>query len=155
MFAFSGLLAMSNLGINLRDPLLRFLLRINVSNIIGGVYKVVRGSLDDFISLEFSTQAAEDFFPPDLLSGLRSCLQVALFLRSCLEDFFRILLFRKRFIVLWGVWNYWRDWSAPAINFLGSLIAAFLSCRSAANKVFWSLIPYIWWDYFGGRLYSS
>ena len=94
---------MSNLGINLRDPLLRFLLRINVSNIIGGVYKVVRGSLDDFISLEVSTQAAEDFFPPDLLSGLRSCLQVALFLRSCLEDFFRILLFRKRFIVLWGV----------------------------------------------------
>ena len=62
-FAFSGFSDVSDLDIHLRDPLLRVLTRLNVSNVIGGSSEVVRDSSADFLSLIIPARAAEVFFP--------------------------------------------------------------------------------------------
>ena len=56
---------MFDLGIRLRDPLLRVLLRINVSNAIVGGSEVVMDSSADFLSMAISSRANEVSFPPD------------------------------------------------------------------------------------------
>ena len=91
MFAFSGLSALSNLDIHLRDPLLRVLSRLNIFNIIGGGSKVVMNSLADFLSISISARDFED-----------SCLRVALFLRWFMVDFFELLLVSKGPLFSWG-----------------------------------------------------
>ena len=82
---------MSDLDIHLRDPILKVLLRINVSNVIIGGSEVVRDSLEDFLSLTIYALAAEVLFTPDLLGGLRSCRWISIFLCSRLTYFFGIL----------------------------------------------------------------
>ena len=99
---FSVFSAMYDLDIWLRDPLLRVLLRLNVSNVIGGGFEVVRYSLADFILLEISIQAAGVKFMPDLFRGFRSCCRVALLLRSYLAGFFRLFLVLKVSLFSWG-----------------------------------------------------
>ena len=49
----------------------------------------------DFLLLAISVQAAEVFYSPDLLGGLRFCRRVDILLRSYLAGFFGIFLFPK------------------------------------------------------------
>ena len=78
MFSLAGFSALYDMDIQLRDSLLRVLLRLNVSNVSGGGSKVVWDSSIDFLSLEFSAQDDEVLFPPYLLGSLRSCRSVDL-----------------------------------------------------------------------------
>ena len=154
MFAFSGFSAVSDLDIHLRDPILRVILRINVSNVTGGGSEGVRDYLADFLSLAISAQSDEVFFPPDIIGGLRYCRRGDLLFRSCMMGFFGILLVPKRFPVFLGIRNSLRDCSAHASNVLGILLPAFFYRCSETKKVSWALLPALLQAYFGGRLYS-
>ena len=100
---------MSDLGIHLRGLLLRVLLRLNFYNIVGGGSKVVRDSSMDFLSLEISARAPEVFFMLNLLVVIRYFHQVSIFLRSCMESFFGVLLVPIRFPLFLGLQNYWKE----------------------------------------------
>ena len=69
--------------------------------------------------------------------------------------FLRALPCPKRFPVFSGIRDYWRYCSAPANNFLGSRIHAFLYRCSVTKKVYWDILPGFLRAYFGGRLSSS
>ena len=56
---------------------------------------MVRESLADFLLLEISARAAEVFFLPDLISGLRYCLWVAVLLRFHLRVSLVSCLYQK------------------------------------------------------------
>ena len=132
---------MSNLYNILRGALFRVPSMVNVSNFIAGGSEVVGESLVDLLSMEISAQAAEVFFPPDILGGIQSCCQVDIFLYCRLVDFFGLLLVPKRFPVLSGLQSYHRYCSAPAINFLVSLLPELLSFHSVTKKVSWDIFP--------------
>ena len=68
--------------------------------------------------------------------------------------FLRALACPKRFPVFSGIKNYWRDCSAPASDFLVSLLPAFLFHHSVTNKVSWDIFSALQQAYFCGRLSS-
>ena len=86
---------------------------------------MVRESSADFLSLDISVWAAEVSFPTNLLSGLRSCRRINLFLSSRLAGFFGILhvpkvsLFSRGSEILGGTAPclramYWEFFSMPS-----------------------------------------
>ena len=77
------------------------------------------------------------YFPPLLLGG-----------------FLGLLLAPKRFHILSGLLNSWRDWYAPAIDVLGIIFPAFLSHLSVTKKVSWDILPALQRYYCGGRISS-
>ena len=116
---------------------------------------MVRESSEDFYSLEIYAQASEIFCPPNLLGGIRYCCRVALFLCCHLASFFGLLILPKGLLFSWGSEILVGAATRLAIDFLVSLLNAFLSSLSEMKKVSWYLFPDIRQTYFGDRLSYS
>ena len=122
-----------------------------VSNVFGGSSKVVRNSSPYFL-IACNFRASCWGFP-----SARSSRRSPLFLTGCSfpplasGEFLRDLACPKRFPGFSGLRNSWRDYYAPAGNFLGSIIHSLLFCHSATKKVYWDIFPDIQLAYFGGR----
>ena len=139
---FSGLSSMSNLDIYLGTQLLRVLLRLTVSNVIGGGSEVVRKSFQSFprnLAWIFSSAWSTDH-----VGGIWYFLWVDILLHSRLAGFFGILLVP---CYRWGLQISWKECFAIVSGVPESLLPALYSRCTLTKKVSTGLLPSIWRDF--------